>query len=127
MNINKDEKFLDEEKDENSQGAKADPNEIETSSNDVPNEEADSAKEASTIEKAGAEETNPSIDENTNKPEDKKDENKKKAKKKKWIFPTVICSISLIVGIGMGYLGYAMFGKKDLQSIMVICLKDTII
>ena len=53
MNINKDEKFLDEEKDENSQVAKAEPNEIETSSNDVPNEEADSAKEASTIEKAG--------------------------------------------------------------------------
>lgn len=112
MNINKDEKFLDEEKDENSQGAKAESNEIKTSSNDVPNEEADSAKEASTIEKARAEETNPSIDKNTNKPEDKKDENKKKAKKKKWIFPTVICSISLIVGIGMGYLGYAMFGKK---------------
>lgn len=62
MNINKDEKFLDEEKDENSQGAKAESNEIKTSSNDVPNEEADSAKEASTIEKARAEETNPSID-----------------------------------------------------------------
>lgn len=72
MNINKDEKFLDEERDENSQGAKAESNEIKTSSNDVPNEEADSAKEASTIEKAGAEETNPSIDKNTNKPEDKK-------------------------------------------------------
>lgn len=72
MNINKDEKFLDEEKDENSQGAKAEPNKIKTSSNDIPNKEADSAKEASTIEKAGAEETNPSVDENTNKPEDKK-------------------------------------------------------
>lgn len=126
MNINKDEKFLDEERDENSQGAKAESNEIKTSSNDVPNEEADSAKEASTIEKAGAEETNPSIDKNTNKPEDKK-MRIRKSKEKKWIFPTVICSISLIVGIGMGYLGYAMFGKKDLQLIMVICLKDTII
>lgn len=53
MNIDKDEKFLDEEKDENSQGAKAETNETETSSNDVSNEEADSAKEASTIEKQG--------------------------------------------------------------------------
>lgn len=86
MNIDKDEKFLDEEKDENSQGAKAGPNEIETFSNDVPNEEADSAKEASTIEKAGSEETNPSIDENTNKPEDKRDENKKKQRKRNGYF-----------------------------------------